>query len=151
MEERKQHCCDRERSTHLALQETGIAERLRDGYRCSFLLSSAFFHCCYQNTCTQSSALVVVIELRARACCCFFVCWWLDGAKNASVDADQPRTRSQRIRDSRRWGLAQAERLREGYRYLVPSGAQPPAIEVENFRAFPGINPPDRRIAVNQP
>ena len=48
------------------------AERLRDGYRCSFLLSSALIRCCYRNTCTQSSALVVVIELRATACCCFF-------------------------------------------------------------------------------
>ena len=29
------------------------AERLRDGYQYSFLLSSALIHCCDRNTCTQ--------------------------------------------------------------------------------------------------
>ena len=65
-----------ERGQHTPLSRTrGLAQakRLRDGYRCSFLLSSALIHCCYRNACTQSSALVVVVvELRATACCCFF-------------------------------------------------------------------------------
>ena len=47
--------------------------------------------------------------------------------ENASIEA-QSNARSQNTRRRRRWGLAQAERLREGYRYSVPSGAQPSGI-----------------------
>ena len=65
--ERDQH------TRHSKTRSMAQAERLRDGYRCSFLLSSALIHCCYRKACTQSSALAVVIELRATACCCFFL------------------------------------------------------------------------------
>ena len=42
-------------------------------------------------------------------------------------------------RRRRKLGLAQAERLREGYRYSLPSGAQPPGIKFENLaRVTPG-------------
>ena len=104
------------------------AERLRDDYRCSFLLASALIHSWYRKACTQSSALVVVvIAFRATVCCCFFV-WWLDGTKSASIEVVQSNAISQHTQRRRRSGLAQPERLREGYRYSVPSGGQPPGI-----------------------
>ena len=56
--ERGQH------TRHSTRRGLAQAERLRDVYRCSFLLSCALIHCCYRNACTQSSALLVVIELR---------------------------------------------------------------------------------------
>ena len=42
--------------------------------------------------------------------------------QSASIEAVQSNVRSQHTRRRRRAGLAQAERLREGYRYSVPSG-----------------------------
>ena len=121
-----------ERGQHTRHPTTrGLAqvERLRDGYRCSFLLSSALIHCCYRNACTQSSALVVVvIELRATAYCSSFVSWLDDGTKNALIEVVQSNAISQHTQRRRRSGLAQPERLREGYRYSVPSGGQPPGI-----------------------
>ena len=58
---------------------------------------------------------------------------------SASIEVVLSNVRSQHSRHRRRSGLAQAERLREGYRYSVPSGAQPPGIKVENLaRVTPG-------------
>ena len=49
-------------------------------------------------------------------------------SKMLRLRSSSPIARSQRIRRRRRWGLAQAERLREDYPYSVPLGAQPPWI-----------------------
>ena len=59
------------------------------------------------------------------------LCTWYDGLmapKMLRLKSSSQMQESQHTRHRRRWGLAQAKRLREGYRYSVPSGAQPPGI-----------------------
>ena len=82
------------------------------------------------NACTQPSALAIVIELRAtvqRTAAFLRDDGLMVPKENASIEVQSNAT-SQHTRRRRRWGLAQAERLREGYRYSVPSGAQQPGI-----------------------
>ena len=76
--------------------------------------------------------VIALIESRATTtyCCLTFLCvmasWWYQ--KNASIEVIQSTKCEVNTRHRRRSGLAQAERLREGYRYSVPSGGQPPGI-----------------------
>ena len=113
----KQPCCDRVRSTHRALQDTGV----RPWPSVCVIAISARFHRpvhlfiiigIEMSACTQSSALVVVlIELRATAWCYFFVRWLDDGAKGASIEVVHSNPRRQHTRRRRRSGLATAELL----------------------------------------
>ena len=73
------------------------AERLLDGYRCSFLLSSSLIHCCYRNACTQS---IAVIGARCRRGLN------LQGSEVAQLARDTPR----RLRDAYRQTDRQTDR-----------------------------------------
>ena len=85
---------------------------------------------------------IVVIEMRALSPAHSLLLWSncvLQRAAASLCDGLMMTPKVLRLRSSsqmrevntrrrRKLGLAQAERLREGYRYSVPSGAQPPGI-----------------------
>ena len=107
------------RSQHTRrLRRCGLAraERLRDGYRYSFLLSSALIHCCDRKACASAYCPAHSFEINAWcqvqhiAATYTFICrrdgHWREGSKIVVVIE-----RGQHNRHSMRWGLAQAERL----------------------------------------